>query len=309
MLSQGCKVIGFDSFNDYYPTLLKEARSTILKRESGFSEIRGNLADRKCIEGVFSRYSIEYICNLAAQAGVRYSLTNPYAYEESNLSGFLNVLEAARHSKVRRLVYASSSSVYGGNTNLPFSEKDRVDTPISLYAATKKANELMAHCYSHLYGIQTVGLRFFTVYGPWGRPDMAMWLFADAMQHGEEINVFNYGKIKRDFTFVEDIVNGIVSSLFTELPEKYSVFNLGNHISENLMDVIAIIEKELGIKAKMKMLPIQPGDIVESFADIDRAREKLGFEPKTPIEKGIPQFIKWFKEHPEITDAVRKHCK
>lgn len=305
LLQKGYQIIGVDNFNSYYPVVLKEARSEILRKYPNFIEKRINLADKSAVESL-KEFGASLICHLAAQAGVRYSLTNPHAYEESNLAGFLNILEFARHAKAERLVYASSSSVYGGNTKIPFSESDRVDNPISLYAATKKANELMAHCYSHLYGIQTIGLRFFTVYGPWGRPDMAMWLFTEAMLAGKKIKVFNFGDMKRDFTFIEDIVKGIEASLFSDGLDKYEIFNLGNHRSERLMDVIAIIEKELGIEAKKEMLPIQPGDVRESYADIERAQKKLGFIPSTSIEKGIPAFISWYKEHSALVEQVKK---
>ncbi len=305
LLRMGHRVVGVDNFNDYYPPILKEARAEILRKNPAYAERRLDLSDMKALDAVFKEFGVARVCHLAAQAGVRYSISNPFAYEHSNLSGFLNILEAVRHNKVPRLVYASSSSVYGGNTKMPFSEADRVDNPISLYAATKKANELMAHCYSHLYGIQTVGLRFFTVYGPWGRPDMAMWLFAEAMKAGRKIKVFNYGNMRRDFTYIDDIVKGICASLFSDKLDKYEIFNLGNHRSEKLLDVIAVIERGLGMKAQMEMLPIQPGDVPESFADVDRAMEKLGFRPSTPVEKGIPEFISWFNSHPELVAAVR----
>ncbi len=305
LLEKGQMVVGADSFNPYYPVVLKEARSEILRKYPNFIERRLNLADRKSVDDLSHEFSFSIICHLAAQAGVRYSITNPHAYEESNLMAFLNILEMARHAKVDRLVYASSSSVYGGNTKIPFSESDPVDNPISLYAATKKANELMAHCYSHLYGLQTVGLRFFTVYGPWGRPDMAMWLFTEAIKSGKKIKVFNYGKMKRDFTFIDDIVSGIEASMFNNNLDRCEVFNLGNHRSENLMDVISIIERELGITAGKEMLPMQPGDVLESYADIDKARQKLGFLPTTSIEKGVPSFISWYNQNPELVEKVR----
>ncbi len=306
LLEKGFGVVGVDSFNNYYPVVLKEERNKILCRNSDFINVKMNLADRNGVEKLKKDFKFSRICHLAAQAGVRYSLQNPYAYEESNLTSFLNILELARHAGVQRLVYASSSSVYGGNTKMPFSEDDNVDKPISLYAATKKANELMAHCYSHLFGFQTVGLRFFTVYGPWGRPDMAIWLFAEAIRHKQKIKVFNYGNMKRDFTFIEDIVNGVEASFFAENLDKAEVFNLGNHRSENLMDVIGIIEKEMGSVAQKEMLPIQPGDVPESFADIEKASRNLGFFPHTSIREGIPKFISWFNEHKELTDNIRK---
>ena len=310
LLSEGYSVIGIDNFNDYYSVELKEARAEQLRKHPEFIEKRVDICSLDDLEKIFNEYKISHVCNLAAQAGVRYSLTNPHVYEQSNLAGFLNILEMCRHFNVPRLVYASSSSVYGGNTKMPFSESDRVDTPVSLYAATKKANELMAHCYSHLYGFQTVGLRFFTVYGPWGRPDMAMWLFAEAIKTDKPIKVFNYGEMKRDFTFIDDIISGICGALFAEGLDQYEIFNLGNHKSERLMDMIAMIEKEMGTEAKKEMLPIQPGDVPESFADVDKAHEKLGYVPSTSISDGIPAFIKWYKDHSELTDIIAgRQCK
>lgn len=307
LLKEGYSVIGIDNFNDYYAVELKKARSKELHKYPDFKEERidiGSLAD---LEHIFKEYNISHICNLAAQAGVRYSLTHPHIYEQSNLAGFLNILEMTRHFNIPRLVYASSSSVYGGNTKLPFSESDSVDTPISLYAATKKANELMAHCYSHLYGFQSVGLRFFTVYGPWGRPDMAMWLFAEAIKAGKPIKVFNHGDMRRDFTFIDDIINGLCGALFAEGLEKYEIFNLGNHKTENLMDMIGLIENEMGKEAEKEMLPIQPGDVKETYADVEKAHEKLGYSPKTSIEDGIPAFISWFKEYSDLTDFIAEN--
>jgi UDP-glucuronate 4-epimerase len=298
-------VIGIDNFNDYYSPLIKKARSSILKKNPNFTEYNLDISDMNGLREIFRGIKPDAICHLAAQAGVRYSLINPFAYEKSNIAAFLNILEIARHFKIERLVYASSSSVYGGLTKLPFSEDDRVDSPISLYAATKKANELMANCYGHLYGIQTVGLRFFTVYGPWGRPDMAMWIFADAISQGQTIPVFNYGNMKRDFTYIDDIIQGTKSAIFAKRLDKTEIFNLGNHRSEKLSDMIEIIEKELGIKAVKEFLPIQPGDIPESFAEISKAQKKLSFEPKTPISKGIPEFVKWFKANDELVKAAR----
>jgi UDP-glucuronate 4-epimerase len=306
LLRDGYRVVGFDNFNDYYHPALKEARAAILAEHSDFSMVRADLADLDAVRNVFAKFEIERVCHLAAQAGVRYSLENPYAYERSNLSGFLNILEMVRHSRIRRLVYASSSSVYGGNTKVPFSESDRVDSPISLYAATKKANELMAHCYSHLFGIQTVGLRFFTVYGPWGRPDMAMWLFTEAIRAGRPIHVFNFGDMRRDFTYVDDIVEGVCASLFRDGLEPYEVFNLGNNHSENLLDMISTLEHELGATAKKEMLPLQAGDVPETTADIELAQRKLGFRPKTRIAEGIRTFVRWYDEHSELTSLVSR---
>ena len=306
LLKQGHRVIGIDNLNDYYLVAIKEMRHEILKQSGDFKEYRFNLCDRQQLEEVFKAEKIDMVCNLAAQAGVRHSLTHPYVYEQSNIAAFLNILEMVRHHEVPRLVYASSSSVYGGNTKIPFSESDNVDNPISLYAATKKANELMANSYTHLYGFQSIGLRFFTVYGPWGRPDMAMWLFTEAIKSGRKIKVFNHGDMRRDFTYIDDIVNGVVAALFNPNLDKYEIFNLGNHRSEPLMRMIGIIEREIGVTAEKEMLPIQPGDVPESYADIDRARAKLGFDPHTPIDVGIPNFIRWYEEHSKLTDLVAK---
>jgi len=300
LLAEGYKIVGIDNFNDYYAIELKEARAEILRGHPNFVEKRLNLCKKEDLEKVFSEYSFSKICHLAAQAGVRYSLTHPHIYEESNLAAFLNILEVTRHHKISRLVYASSSSVYGGNTQMPFAETDRVDTPVSLYAATKKANELMAHSYSHLFGFQSIGLRFFTVYGPWGRPDMAMWIFVKAIKEGKPIKVFNHGNMKRDFTYIDDIINGVCGALFADGLEQYEIFNLGNHRSEHLIEMIGIIEKELGIEAKKELMPMQPGDVPESYADIAKARKKLDFNPETSIDKGIPRFISWYNEHPEF---------
>jgi len=306
LLREGQAVVGVDNFNDYYAVELKEARSKELHAYPEYKEERADISSLSDLERIFKEYKISHICNLAAQAGVRYSLTHPHIYEQSNVAAFLNILEMTRHFNIPRLVYASSSSVYGGNTKMPFAESDSVDTPVSLYAATKKANELMAHCYSHLYGFQTVGLRFFTVYGPWGRPDMAMWLFAEAIKADKPIKVFNYGNMKRDFTFIDDIINGLCGALFAENLEKYEIFNLGNHRSENLMDMIGLIEKEMGKKAEKEMLPLQPGDVPESYADVEKAHSKLGFSPTTSISEGIPAFISWFNEHSDLTDFIAR---
>jgi UDP-glucuronate 4-epimerase len=243
----------------------------------------------------------DVVVNLAAQAGVRYSLEHPHAYEQANLLGFLNILEACRHAKkLPRLVYASSSSVYGGNEKQPFSEEDRVDTPVSLYAATKKANELMAHTYSHLYKFQTIGLRFFTVYGPWGRPDMALWLFTKAMLAGEAIPVFNQGDMQRDFTYIDDIVEGTKGAIFAEDLPPYDIFNLGNNDPEKLMDMIRTLSEALGIEPQLNLLPMQPGDVPSTYANVDKARAKLGYDPSTPISIGIPAFVEWYKSYHQI---------
>ncbi len=295
LLAEGHRVIGLDNFNDYYPVALKRARAERLAALPGYEALEGDLADAALWERLSERRSPDLVCNLAAQAGVRYSIENPVAYAESNLMGFVRVLEFCRHRKVPRLVYASSSSVYGGNTKIPFSEDDPVDRPVSLYAATKKANELMAHTYTHLYGLQTVGLRFFTVYGPWGRPDMAYWLFTRAMLRGEAIQVFNHGDMLRDFTYIDDIVEGVCASLFTEGLDPYEVFNLGNHRTESLGRFIDVLAGALGIAPKKTMLPMQPGDVYQTYADIDKARAKLGYEPRTGIDEGLASFVRWVR--------------
>jgi len=295
LLDDGYEVLGIDNVNDYYDPKLKWARLDILKKYSNFKFERINIAKRDTLTTAFINFKPSKVVNLAAQAGVRYSLTNPYAYMDSNLVGFLNILELCRYNDVEGLIYASSSSVYGGNTKMPFSVEDRVDQPISLYAATKRANELIAHSYSHLYGLHTTGLRFFTVYGPWGRPDMAMYIFADKIVKEEHITVFNNGIMKRDFTYIDDIIAGTRAALIKNY--NYEVFNLGNNRCEKLMEMIALIESELGEKAKINYQPMQAGDIKESFADIDLSREKLGYKPQTKISDGIPNFIDWYKEY------------
>ncbi|MBD3347065.1 MAG: NAD-dependent epimerase/dehydratase family protein [Chitinivibrionales bacterium] len=297
LLDRGDSVTGLDNFNPYYDVKIKEDRNAILEKYPGYRVIRCDLHDAEGMKKAFESGPYEVVCNLGAQAGVRYSLEHPHAYIDSNISGFLNVLEGCRHTGIKRLVYASSSSVYGGNTKLPFSEQDRVDTPVSLYAASKKANELMAHCYSHLYGFQTIGHRFFTVYGPWGRPDMAMWLFTKAILAGEPIKVFNKGDMQRDFTYIDDIVQGVVASLDAPDLAQCEVFNLGNNRSENLVDLITLIEKCLGCEAHKELLPMQMGDVKATYANIRHAKEMLGFEPTTPISEGVPKFIAWYKSY------------
>jgi len=297
LLTHGARVVGLDNFNDYYSPALKHDRDLELRRHPNFISVAADLTDLPGLEALFSAHRPRKICHLAAQAGVRYSLTNPFAYQKSNLEGFVNLLELAKRFPPERLVYASSSSVYAGLTEMPFSETQRVDRPISLYAATKKANELMAHAYSHLFGLPTVGLRFFTVYGPWGRPDMAMWLFTEAMLQGKPIKVFNYGKMQRDFTYIDDIVQGVVGALMAPDLEAYEIINLGNHRAEELLRVIGILEKELQLSAEQKLLPIQPGDVPATYADITRARTKLGFEPLIPIDVGIPRFVQWYFDY------------
>lgn len=294
LLEDGHEVVGLDNFNDYYSVKLKRDRHAALRAYGAFHPLEADLCDRDAVCECFRRFPFDVVCHLAAQAGVRYSVSHPFAYCRSNLEGFLSVLEACRHSRVPRLVYASSSSVYGGNRKLPFSETDSVDRPVSLYAATKKANELMAHAYTHLYGLQTVGLRFFTVYGPWGRPDMAAWLFTDAMLRAAPIQVFNRGNMRRDFTYVDDIVQGVRAALFEPGLEPCEVFNLGNHRSEELLDMIGILSQTLGVEPRMELLAMQPGDVPATYADIDRAREKLRFEPSTPLREGLPRFVEWY---------------
>ena len=288
----GEQVVGIDSLNDYYDPVLKKARLKNLEKEKNFTFVKLDLCDYNGLMELFDQFDFEKICHLAAQAGVRYSLTHPFAYQKSNSEGFLNIIEMARKNKVQNFVFASSSSVYGLNTKLPFSESDRTDSPISLYAATKKANELVAHCYSHLYGIPCSGLRFFTVYGPWGRPDMALFMFTKNILAGETIDVFNNGKMKRNFTYIDDIVDGIVITLNNPAP--YEIYNIGNSRAEELMSFIGEIEKNVGKKAIFNYLPMQPGDVPATVADIAKL-QKLGYEPKTNIDQGIKDFIGWYR--------------
>ena len=295
LLENGQIVIGADNFNDYYDPSLKEARNAILEGFKGYKLYRGDLSDESLVEQIFTDNKIDQICHLAAQAGVRYSLENPQVYIKSNINAFLNILEAARNFNTPDLVYASSSSVYGSNQKVPFSVNDSVDNPISLYAATKKADELMAYTYSHLFGINTTGLRFFTVIGPYGRPDMAPILFASAIFKGEEIKVFNFGKMKRDFTYIDDIVDGILLAL--EKTNGYQIFNLGNNKPVELEYFISCIEEEIGKTAKKKYMELQPGDVLETFADTSHTTEILGWEPKTSTEKAIKAFIGWYNEY------------
>jgi UDP-glucuronate 4-epimerase len=295
LLERGQEVIGIDNLNPYYDVSLKRGRLELITPNPLFTFYHGDINDLAILETIFANHSIDRICNLAAQAGVRHSIQNPFIYEESNLKGFLNLLELARHSPVRNFVFASSSSVYGNNRKLPFSIDDTVDTPISLYAATKKANELMAHAYSHLFDIPLTGLRYFTVYGPWGRPDMALFLFTEAIINGRPIEIYNFGKMKRDFTYIDDIVEGTIAAL--DNPFKYEIFNLGNSKSVELMKLIEIIEEELGIVAKKKFLPLQPGDVPETYADIEKTKRLLGFSPKTSIRSGIRSFLSWYRRY------------
>ena len=313
LLEQGHSVWGFDNLNDYYAVSLKEDRLKSLGAHQNHVFRKGALENAADVAALFADAKPDIVINLAAQAGVRYSLTNPQAYIDSNLTGFTNILEESRKGNVEHLVYASSSSVYGANTSMPFSETDNVSHPLSLYAATKKANELMAHSYSNIYGLPTTGLRFFTVYGPWGRPDMAMFLFANAIMEGKPINVFNHGNMRRDFTYVDDIVSGVIGAAKT-MPTAnenwdglsadpsssrvpWSVYNLGNNKPENLMNVISLLERALGREAIKNMLPLQPGDVPETCANIDRAQRDFGFEPKTSVEQGIANFIDWYRAY------------
>ena len=297
-LRRGWRVVGVDNFCDYYDVKLKRDRAAILGEQPGFTAHELDICDFAGLEKVFAEEAPDVVLNLAAQPGVRYSITHPFIYQKSNVEGFLNVLECCRHAaKVPKLVFASSSSVYGGNTKMPFEESDQVDTPVSLYAATKKANELMAHTYSHLYKMQTIGLRFFTVYGAWYRPDMALSLFADAMLHGRPIKVFNNGDMLRDFTFVDDIVDGIVRVVEAQNLPLYDIFNIGNHRSERLMDVIETLAAALGVTPKMEMLPMQAGDLYATYASIDKLNKAVGYVPKTTIHEGVPVFAKWYREY------------
>lgn len=301
LLEMGESVVGIDNLNEYYDVNLKKARLEILKSYNNFIFYKEDIQNFQALEGIFESHNLDFICNLAAQAGVRYSLKAPFSYQKSNLEGFLTLLELARKYSVKNFVYASSSSVYGDNKKVPFSVDDRVDTPVSLYAATKKANELIAHAYSHLYQIPCTGLRFFTVYGPWGRPDMALFLFTDAILKKRPINVYNYGNMKRDFTYIDDIVDGTIAALKRAVP--YEIFNLGNSQSVELLDFIRILEEVLGQEAQKNMTPIQPGDVPETAADIRKSRELLGFDPKTPLEKGIRRFVRWYREYYNQPDS------
>lgn len=295
LLERGDRVIGLDNVNEYYDVSLKESRLRLLEDYPNFTFYRENLADLPALTRIFAGHSIQVVCNMAAQAGVRYSLVNPFAYQKSNLEGFQNLIHLSKEHGVENFVYASSSSVYGNNKKVPFSVKDNVDHPISLYAATKKANELVAHTYSHLYGLPCTGLRLFTVYGPWGRPDMALFIFTRAILNNEPIEVFNYGQMKRDFTYIDDIVQGVLASL--DRPVPYAIYNLGNSKAVDLLYFIACIEKCLGRKAEKIMLPMQPGDVPETFADISESERDLGFRPNTSIEEGIERFVAWYRSY------------
>ncbi len=301
LLSQGAKVIGFDNINDYYDTRLKYARLEILEKHEKFTFIKGDLADKNAVESLFTEYKPDIVVNLAAQAGVRYSIENPDAYISSNVIGFYNILECVRHHKVEHLLYASSSSVYGNQKKTPFSTTDNVDHPISLYAATKKTNELMAFTYSHLYGIPATGLRFFTVYGPYGRPDMAYFGFTNKIFSGEKIKIFNNGDMYRDFTYVDDIVSGIENMLLNpplpdENGDRYKVYNIGNNKPEKLMYFIETLEKCIGKTAEKEFLPMQPGDVYQTYADVTDLVNDFDFKPSTSIETGLGEFAKWYFE-------------
>ena len=313
LLANGHEVVGFDNLNDYYDVTLKYGRLKLLEGKPGFRFVKGDLADREALAALFAEERFEIVANLAAQAGVRYSLINPHAYIDSNIQGFMNILEGCRHNQVKHLVYASSSSVYGANTRMPFSVHHNVDHPVSLYAATKKANELMAHTYSALYGLPTTGLRFFTVYGPWGRPDMALFLFTKAILNGEPIDVFNHGRMQRDFTFIDDIVEGVFRTMLNfPLPgpqwdssnpdpgtsfAPYRIYNIGNNNPVELMRFIEVLEECLGVKAVKNLLPIQPGDVPATYADVDDLSRDVGFKPATPIEEGINRFVSWYRSY------------
>jgi UDP-glucuronate 4-epimerase len=316
LVSKGYQIIGLDNLSDYYDVNLKKARLAQLHKNSGFSFHKLDLAYREGISQFFAEHQFDGVVHLAAQAGVRYSIKNPHAYVDSNLVGFVNLLEGCRHSRVKHLVFASSSSVYGSNTKIPFSVHDNVDHPISLYAASKKANELMAHTYSHLYSLPTTGLRFFTVYGPWGRPDMALFLFTKAILEGRPIDVFNYGKMKRDFTYIDDIVEGVVRVL-EKIPEPnsllsgstpapsnskapYKLYNIGNNHPVELIHFIEVLENCLGLKAEKNMLQLQPGDLSITYADVDDLTRDVGFRPNTPIEVGIERFVTWYRSYYNI---------
>lgn len=313
LLARGDEVIGIDNLNDYYDVQLKQARLDLLTPHPNFTELRIGLEDKNAIDQAFKTYQPQRVVNLAAQAGVRYSLSNPQAYVDSNITGFLNILEACRHFGTEHLVYASSSSVYGANTRMPFAECDNVDHPVSLYAATKKSNELMAHTYSHLFRIPTTGLRFFTVYGPWGRPDMAPILFADKISRGETIDVFNYGNHRRDFTYIDDIVAGVIHSLDnpaqpnshwnSEHPDPasssapYRIYNIGSNNPVELLRFIELMEEGLGKTAVKNLLPMQPGDVPDTYANVDSLANAVGYKPQTSTEEGVARFIEWYRTY------------
>mgnify|MGYP000309475707 FL=1 len=313
LLDRGDEVIGIDNHNDYYDPILKEARLARHIGHENYIHIRMNIEDGNAVQELFKKYKFDGVVNLAAQAGIRYSIENPMAYINTNIVGFGNILEGCRHNNVSHLVYASSSSVYGSNTKMPFSVHDNVDHPLSIYAASKKANELMAHTYSHLYDLPTTGLRFFTVYGPWGRPDMALFKFTEAILAGEKIPVYNYGKHRRDFTYIDDIIEGVIRVLDRPaMPNNYwtgdepdsgssqapwRIYNIGNNSSVKLIDFIEAIEESLGIKAEKELLPMQPGDVIETYADVHDLFKEFGYKPSTNINQGVGNFTKWFREY------------
>ncbi|HIK29590.1 MAG: NAD-dependent epimerase [Oscillatoriaceae bacterium SKW80] len=316
LIERGENIIGIDNLNDYYDVTLKQARLAQLENQKNFQFYKLDIASRKMIAELFASIKPDRVVHLAAQPGVRYSLKNPHAYVDSNLVGFVNILEGCRHCNVKHLVFASSSSVYGANTKMPFSPQDNVNHPVSLYGATKKANELMAHAYSHLYGLPTTGLRFFTVYGPWGRPDMATFLFTKAILEGRAIDVFNNGKMQRDFTYIDDIINGVARVLdkipvpdpnwSAEAPNPassyapYRIYNIGNNKPVELLYFIELLEKCLGKKAEKNFLPLHPGDVLATYADIDALEKDVGFKPNTPIEVGIPRFVEWYRDYYKV---------
>lgn len=302
LLSLGASVCGIDNLNDYYDVSLKEARLTILEKEPAFTFARGDLANEAAVTKLFEDFRPDIVVNLAAQAGVRYSIDNPRSYIQSNIVGFFNILEACRHYPVEHLLYASSSSVYGNQEKTPFATTDNVDHPISLYAATKKSDELMAYTYSHLYGIPATGLRFFTVYGPWGRPDMAYFKFTNKIVRGEPIQIYNHGDMLRDFTYVDDIVRGVENMLCNppkanEFGDRYKVYNIGNNKPEKLMDFIETLEKAIGREAKKEYLPMQPGDVYQTYADVTDLIRDFDFKPSTPISEGLGRFAEWYKDY------------
>ncbi|MCP4619340.1 MAG: NAD-dependent epimerase [Bradyrhizobium sp.] len=304
LLAEGRRVVGLDNLNAYYDPSLKEARLAVLQADQGFEFVRAELADRAAIAEFFARHRFAAVIHLAAQAGVRYSIDHPHAYSDANLEAFLNILEGCRRNDCGHLLYASSSSVYGANAKQPFAVGDRTDHPVSLYAATKKANELMAYSYSHLYRLPVTGLRFFTIYGPWGRPDMAYFLFTKAILEGRPIKLFNHGNMRRDFTYIDDVTR-VVSRLVDQIPGEGGpgsgpparIYNVGNNRPEELSRVVALLEKELGRAAVKDMLPMQPGDVMETFADVDDLMRDTGFRPQTPIEEGLHRFVAWYREH------------
>ena len=297
LLDDGWRVIGIDAMTDYYDVALKEARLAHLLPRDGFTEVRARIEVPGVLHDLFATHRPEAVIHLAAQAGVRHSIDNPESYVEANLIGTFRLLEAMRAFPPAHSLLASTSSAYGANTRMPYAENMKTDHPMSFYAATKKANEVMAHSYAHLYRLPVTMFRFFTVYGPWGRPDMAMWIFTEAMLAGRTIKVFNHGDMRRDFTFVDDIVQGLYGAMFAPGLDPYEIFNLGNHRSENLMDMIGLLAKTLGVEPKMELLPMQDGDVPATYADVAKAKTKLGFEPTTPIAAGIPAFVEWYRQY------------